>query len=334
MRALVTGGGGFIGRRLVAFLRARGDAVTVVGRRAYPDLERLGAACAAADICDSPALGRAMAGCDVVYHLAAKVGTWGDRREFDRVNVDGVCSALDAARAAGVPRFIHASTPSVVGYSRDVENGGQDLPYASRSGSVYADSKAAGERMVLAANGPGLATVALRPHLVIGPGDLLTVQKFIDRAKAGRLRIIGEDRNRIDLTYVDNAAWAFVDAEAALVDHRSPCAGRAYFISNAEPVLIWPFMNGLLRDLGLPEVRKRVPEPLVYSAGAICEAVWRLLRLSGEPPATRFLVRALARSHWYDMGPAARDLGYRPRVSMAEARERIVEWAKAVENAR
>jgi 2-alkyl-3-oxoalkanoate reductase len=334
LTVLVTGGGGFLGRRIVQLLRARGDQVRVLSRRRHAEVAALGAASVEGDIRDGGAVRLAMRGVDVVFHVAAKVGTWGNRDDFDAVNVEGTRVVLDAARSAGVARFIHTSTPSVVGYASDVENGGPELTYARVHESPYAASKAEGERLVLAANGSGIATVALRPHLVIGPEDTLTLLRLMDRARKRRLRIVGDGRNKVDLTFVDNAAWAHLDAEAALANASSPCAGRAYFISNGEPVVLWPWINALLRDLDLPEAHKRVSLGVARAAGAIAETLWKVLPLGGEPPITRFMASALARSHWYDVGPATRDLGYVPRFSMDAARRSIVAWAKTTSHSR
>lgn len=328
MHALVTGGNGLIGRRLVAFLCGGGHHVRILARRPWAAAAELGAEGFVGDICDDEAVRRAVDGVDTVFHLAAKVGTWGALDAFMAVNRDATAGLVAAARAAGVTRFIHASTPSVVGYDNDVENGAADLPHAARHLSPYAASKAAGEAVVLAANTPELATTALRPHLVIGPGDMLTVRKLIDGARAGTLRIVGNGRNRVDVTYSDNAAWAFVDAARALTDWRAPCAGKAYFIGNGAPVQIWPFMDSILADCGLPPIKRRVPLALALGLGGVMETLWRILDLQGEPPITRFMANGLARHHWYDPAPARADLDYQPRVSIDEAQQRIVAWVR------
>ena len=333
MNVLVTGGGGFLGRRIVQLLRARGDQVRVLSRRRHPEVEAAGAFSLTGDIRDYDAVRQAMRGVDTVFHVAAKVGTWGNPGDFRSVNVEGTRLLLDAARKTGVGRFIYTSTPSVVGYAKDVDNGGPELPYARIHESPYAASKAEGERLVLEANDGGIATIALRPHLVIGPGDAALLPRLIDRARKRRLRIVGNGLNKVDLTFVDNAAWAHLDAEAALATASSACAGRPYFISNGEPVVLWSWINALLRDLDLPEVRTRVPLGIARGVGVVAEALWKL-PLGGEPPITRFLASALARNHWYDMSPAARDLGYTPRVGMDEARRSIVTWAKKIAHPR
>jgi 2-alkyl-3-oxoalkanoate reductase len=326
MRAVVTGGGGFLGRRIVELLRERGDDVRTMGRHRYPALEALGARCIPADVRDTAAVRRALEGAAVVFHAAARTDLWGRPEDLWAVNVTGTESVLAASRSAGIGLLVYTSTPSVVGYAEDVENGGPDLPYATVHESPYAATKAAAERLVLSANGPDLATVALRPHLVIGPGDFRMLPRVVARAARGRLLMIGDGRNRVDLTDVDNAAWAHLDAADALSAPGARCAGRAYFISNGEPVLLWAWLAGVLSELGLPPVTRSLPLSTARRLGSALETTWRACRLPGEPPVTRFLAAALARSHWYDLTPARRDLGYRVRVPMEHATRRAVRW--------
>jgi nucleoside-diphosphate-sugar epimerase len=328
MNALVTGGGGFLGKRIVQMLLEQGHEVRFLARGSYPDVEALGARGLQVDLRDRSALSEAVRGVDVVFHVAAKAGFWGDRDEYYAINVEGTRNLLAAIRETGVRKLVYTSTPSVLGYDHDVANGGQDLPLATRHQSFYPETKAIAETEVLAANGPGLATVALRPHLIFGPGDQHLLPRVIARARSGKFAIIGSGRNRVDLTYIDNAAAAHLDAALALLDHRAPCAGKAYFISNDEPMELWPWINTLLGGLSIPKIHRRIPLGAAQAIGWAMETVWRLLRLGGEPRMTRFLANGLAREHWYDMGPAKRDFGYRIRVPMREATERTIDYLR------
>jgi len=326
VKALVTGGGGFIGRRVVELLLGRGDAVRILARGRYPDVEALGAEGLPGDVRNPECVDRAVAGVDVVFHVAGKAGYWGDRREYWSINVEGTRNVLRAARRAGVAKFVFTSTPSVAGYDTDVEKGAPGLPRAARHRSVYPETKAVAEALVLESNGDGFATVALRPHLVFGPGDHQLLPRVLAKAVGGSLPIVGDGRNRVDFTYVDNAAWAHLDAADALVDPAAACAGRAYFVSNGEPVGLEAFLAELLRRAGLPPIRRRVSPSIARAAAAVCEWLWTLLPLTGDPPLTRFLVDALAHSHWYDMEPTRRELGYRIRVPLTEGIERTLAW--------
>jgi nucleoside-diphosphate-sugar epimerase len=328
MKALVTGGGGFLGRRIVELLIGRGDDVAIVARGRYPEVEALGARGIQADLRDAKATAEAVKGFDAVFHVAAKAGYWGPEEEYRSINVDATRNVVEGMRQAGVRRLVYTSTPSVIGYDAEVENGGPEIPYPPTHESPYPRTKAEAERMVRAANGPDLSTVALRPHLIIGPGDNNLMPKIVTRAAGGALPMVGDGGNKVDLTYVDNAAWAHLDACDALAGAGAPCAGKAYFISNGEPVVLWTWLNGLLRDLGCPPVRKHVSHRLARFAGGAMELAWKVLPLPGEPRLTRFLASALARSHWYDMGPAKRDFGYSIRVPMQEGTARTVAWLR------
>jgi nucleoside-diphosphate-sugar epimerase len=167
--------------------------------------------------------------------------------------------------------------------------------------------------------------VALRPRLIWGPGDTQLLPRLAERARAGRLRFIAGGHNRMDTTYIDNAAQAHLDAFAALRPGAA-CAGKAYFISNGEPRPVRQIVNDMLAAASVPLVQGNLPYPVAFAAGAVLEAVWRLLRLSGEPPMTRFLAEQLSTPHWYDISAARRDFGYVPGVSTEEGLRRLAAW--------
>lgn len=324
MNVLVTGGGGFLGGSIVRLLHQRGDTVRSLTRTNYPWLDELGIEQSLGDLADSEAVDRAVSGCDAVVHAAAKAGVWGRFADFHQTNVVGTEMIIRACRKHGVRRLVYTSTPSVVHGGADIENGNESLPYADHFEAYYPETKAVAEKAVLAANGPELATVALRPHLIFGPGDPHLIPRVVSHARAGKLRRIGTRPVQVDVTYVDNAA----DAHQLALDRLeigAACAGRAYFISNGEPVELWGFIDRVLAEAGLPPVRRRVSVWKARLAGRLLEWIYRVLRLPGEPAMTRFVARQLSTSHWYDISAARRDLGYAPRVSVEDGLRRLGE---------
>ncbi|HXN34781.1 MAG TPA: NAD-dependent epimerase/dehydratase family protein [Opitutaceae bacterium] len=322
--ALVTGGSGFLGRRIVDRLLSQGRQVAVLGRTPAADLEARGVRFIRAALDDATAVRSALAGFETVFHVAARVGVWGRYADFFSANVLGTRSVLEGCRAHGVRRLIHTSTPSVVYNGRDLAGADESLPLTTRCPSPYPLTKAIAEAEVLAAHSRELATVALRPHLIWGPGDPHLVPRLLSRARAGRLRIVGEGTNRVDMVHVENAADAHVAAEAALCARDSRAGGRAYFITNGEPVVLWDWINGLLAGLGEPPVTGRISLGAANILGAACEATWGALRLRGEPPMTRFIASELARDHWFDISAARRDLLYVPRIGMARGTAELI----------
>lgn len=325
MKVLVTGGGGFLGEAIIRQLVARGTQVRSLARNRYPALADLDVEQSAGDLSDPDAVRQAARDCELVYHVAAKAGIWGSFADYWRINVLGTRNVLEACRALGIGRLVYTSSPSVVFDGGDLAGVDERVPYPSRFKAYYPQTKAVAEQEVLAANGPDLATVALRPHLIWGPGDNHLVPRILSKGRSGRLRRIGNAPCLIDSIYIDNAADAHVQAADAL-DSASPVAGRAYFLSNDDPRPLWEIVNAILRAGGLPPVTRSVPRGLALTAGALCEQLYRILRLSGEPPMTRFLASELSTSHWFDIRAARRDFGYQPRVSIDEGMERLAAW--------
>ncbi len=324
MKILVTGGGGFLGQALCRGLVERGHEVSSFQRSRTPALDALGVRQHQGDLADRDAVLAAAQGVDAVFHNAAKAGAWGSYASYHAANVLGTRNVLAACRAHGIGRLVHTSTPSVTHRAtRPVEGGTADtVPYGEGFKAPYPATKTIAEKAVLAASDADLATVALRPRLIWGPGDLQLLPRLVERARAGRLRLVGSGDNLVDTTYIDNAAQAHFDA----FDHLAPgaaCAGRAYFISNGEPMPMREILDALLAAAGAPPVRGSIPFGAAYAIGAVCETLWPLLRLRGEPPMTRFLAEQLRTTHWYSMAPAAADFGYKPRVTIAEGLERL-----------
>lgn len=295
------------------------------GRGAYPELERLGVEVVRGDVCDAAAVENACRGVDCVFHAAALAGVAVIRRPFEQINFHGTENVLAACKRQGVTRLVYTSSPSVTFAGEDQCGVDERAPLAvewlARNRAWYSWSKALAERVVLsddANRGGALRACALRPHLIWGPGDNHLVPRLIAKARAGRLRRVGEGKNLVDVCYIDNAAAAHLAAADALADPQSPVAGRAYFLSQGEPVNCWQWIDQILRLADLPPVRRSISLSNARRIGAACESVYRLLHFNREPPMTRTLASHLARSHWFDISAARRDLGYEPRVTTAE----------------
>jgi 2-alkyl-3-oxoalkanoate reductase len=333
MHALVTGGGGFLGRYIVEQLLARGDRVRSFGRGAYPELEAMGVEVVRGDITDCRAVVDACQGVDCVFHTAARAGVGGVLKDYERPNVTGTVWVITGCRVHYVPRLVYTSSPSVTFAGEDQRGIDESVPksitWMQKNAAHYSCSKALAEIVVLHGfHSRPTQACALRPHLIWGPRDAHLIPRLIDRARRGRLRRVGDGTNLVDICYVENAAAAHLAAADALAAPDSPAAGRAYYISQGEPVNCWQWIDEILALAGLPPVRKSMSLKAAWRLGAVCEAAYSLLRLRGEPPMTRFLAAQLARSHWYDISAARRDLGYEPKISTAEGMRRLGEWLR------
>ncbi|HHW4678848.1 MAG TPA: NAD-dependent epimerase/dehydratase family protein [Xylella sp.] len=319
MKILVTGGGGFLGQALCRGLIKRGYQVFSFQRGYYQALRALGVVQICGDLTNSHAVRHALRGMDAVFHNAAKVGVWGSYTNYHQVNVIGTKHVLDACLAENISKFVYTSSPSVIHRSNYPVEGldADQVPYSNDVKMPYGATKAIAERAVLAANGPDLATVALRPRMIWGPGDQHFIPRLVARARAGRLCLIGDSSYLVDSTYIENAAQAHFD----VLDHLTAgtaCAGKAYFISNAEPLPIGELINKLLAASNAPPITKSLSFKTGYRMGALCEMLWSLLPLPGEPLLTRSIVEQMSTPHWYSMAPAKRDFGYVPRVSIED----------------
>lgn len=328
MNALVTGGGGFLGSAIVRRLRQRGDRVRSFSRGRYAELDALGVVQHQGDLADDIAVSRAAAGCDIVFHVAAKAGVGGRYRDYHRANVLGTANVLTACRHHGIKRLVYTSSPSVVFTGRDMAGVNESVPYPRYYDSAYPQTKAIAERMILRANSATLATVSLRPHLIWGPGDNHLIPRILARARAGRLRRIGTEAKRIDSVYIDNAADAHLLAADRLVPGL-PIAGKAYFITQGEPVPLWDLVNRILHAAGLGLVTRSISPRLAYGMGWILETIYAVFRPQEEPSLTRFVACELTTGHWFDISAARRDLGYEAKISLEEGLRRLTIWLRS-----
>jgi nucleoside-diphosphate-sugar epimerase len=321
MRVLVTGGTSLLARCTAEVLLARGDEVVLLQRHPSPiDTRQV-----LADIRDSDAVLAATEGCDAVIHAAAKVGVVGDEADYRAINVDGTANVVAAARQHGIGRMVHVSTPSVAHAGHSLVGAVAEPPVTGRRSAWYPETKAVAERLALGAASDAFPVVAIRPHLVWGPGDTQLVGRIVERARAGRLAIVGGGTALIDTTYLDNAASALVAAlDAAVPGAR--CVGRAYVIANGEPRPIRELIDGILHAAGVDVTPREVPLRVATGVGAVVERVWARAKPTEEPPLTRFLAEQLGTAHWFDPRPARDDLGWHPTVSIDEGLARLATW--------
>ena len=324
MKVLVTGGGGFLGSAIVRQLCDRGDAVHTLSRSDYPKLRELGVITFQADLNNRAGLAEAATGCDAVIHTAAKAGVWGNRHDYERVNIDGTHNVIRICGDLNIRRLVYTSSPSVVFDGHDEEGIDETTPYPARYLADYPRTKAIAEKAILAANRKALSTVSLRPHLIWGPDDPNLVPRVLARAKAAKLKLVGNGENRVDCTYIDNAAAAHLNALDKL-HPEAACSGKAYFISNGEPIAMKDLLNRILASGNQPPVNRQVSPGIAYGAGRILEWIHRVLMPSTEPIMTRFVARQLATAQWFNLDAARRDLGYDPAISLDEGFKRLGE---------
>ncbi len=337
MKALVTGAGGFLGFAIVEQLLAAGHEPRAFARRPTDDLARLGVPLALGDLRDPAVVAAACEGCDVVFHAAGVAGIWGPWDRFWDANVVGSRHVLSGCMRHGVRRLVFTSSPSVTFAGDDQAGVDERAPYPRHWLCHYQHTKAIAEQELLAAHGPSLAVCALRPHLIWGPRDRHLIPRLLARARRGQLRRVGDGANRIDTIYIDNAAEAHLLAADAL--EGGAAGGRAYFLSQGEPVNCWQWIDELLALAGLKPVARAISTRAAWQIGGALELAHRVLSLPGEPRMTRFLAAQLGRSHWFDISRARNELGYAPRVSTEEGLRRLAPirffWRlKAVELAR
>ncbi|WP_298774028.1 NAD-dependent epimerase/dehydratase family protein [uncultured Shewanella sp.] len=338
-RVFVTGAGGFLGRAICERLIAAGILVTGFARGRYPELETLGVTMIQGDISDKVALTSAMQDCDLVFHVASKAGVWGSQQSYWSANVLGAENIIAVCRECAIPTLVYTSTPSVTFSGSDEINIDETAPYASQFLNHYGESKAIAEQKMLAANGSALAnhgvlfTVALRPHLIWGPKDPHLVPRVIERAQKRKLKLVGMQDKKVDTLYIANAAYAHVLAALALVSPSfknqaadTQAAGKAYFISNDEPITMSDMLNRILSCKGLPQVTKRVPAGLAYLVGGALEMIYGLLNKQNEPIMTRFVARQLSTHHYFNITAAKQDLGYEALISIDQGMVLLKDW--------
>ena len=329
MKALVTGGAGFLGLYIVEQLLERGDSVTVFARGDYPKLREMGVELIRGDIQVLSEIKKACKDMDIVFHAAAKTNFWGNYEDFYNINVTGTKNVIAACREQGVPKLVNSSSASTIFDGKDHNGPDESIPYPTRYLNHYGPTKALAEKLVQEANGPNLCTVSIRPHAVFGPRDPHILPRLLKIAKSGKLPQIGDGKNKIDVTYVEDAAMAHLMA-ADKLHPGSPVAGSIYFISQDDPVVLWPWIKKILKGLNFPPIKRKISPLLIYKIAGILEFLYRLFGLKGEPRVSRTSAAELYLNHYYDISRAKNDFNYETRYSLDEALEKTIEYFKNI----
>jgi nucleoside-diphosphate-sugar epimerase len=317
--AFVTGGSGFIGGKLIRRLVAEGWRVRALARSdaAAAKVSALGAEPVRGDLEDRDALRAGAAGADVAFHAAAHLGEWGERSEFERINVGGTRNAVEAARAAGVPRFVHVGTEAGLLAGQPLVNVNEDAPLRPDSKAAYSATKAMAEQVVRDSNSDGFETVVVRPRLVWGAGDTTILPALVSAVEKKRFSWIGGGGHRTSTTHVDNVI------EGLMLGAERGRPGGVYFVTDGDPVVFREFVTELLGTQGVTPPERNTPAPVGRAAAAISEGLWRLLRRPGNPPVTRLAYWLSAQECTIDISRAREDLGYEPVRSRADGMEEL-----------
>ncbi len=313
-KVLVTGGGGFLGQAIIRQLLSKHNlTLSHFSRQYYPELEKLGVKSFRGDLRQQEDISKAIQGQDVVFHTAALAGIWGRPKDFEEINYQGTLNVLDACHSSGVKTLIYTSTPSVVFGKESLEGVDESQPYPEKYLCDYARTKAMAEQAVLkVGRETSLKTIALRPHLIYGPGDRHLTPKLLERARSGKLRQVGEGENLVDVIHVENAAHAHLCAWQAL-GKNSDLSGNTYFVADEKPVKLWSFVHKILAEHGMKKPLKKINATLAYQLGFLAEKIYQLFsRYEQDPPMTRFLALQLSCSHYFSHQKAKKELGYLP----------------------
>ncbi|MBI5951446.1 MAG: NAD-dependent epimerase/dehydratase family protein [Chloroflexi bacterium] len=323
MKALVTGGTGFLGGALVRRLHGMGWDVTALGRNPLRlnELEDEGIRPLRLDITKKDDVFAACENQEVVFHCAALPSPWGNYEKFYQANVIGTRNVVQACMENGVKRLVHVSTPSIY-FDYNSRMGVKENDPLPEPISAYAATKLLAEEEVNKGFEKGLAVVSIRPRALFGEGDTVIFPRLLSRLKSGRLPILGDGENIVDLTYIQNV----VDALLLCAESPSNTLGKKYNISNGEPVKIWELVNRICDELNLPRPTRRISYKTANAAAAAIEFVYSLIPYSPEPPLTRLTINMLAHSTTLDISAAKEELGYQPRVSVEEGVVRFLKW--------
>lgn len=318
MKILVTGGGGFLGTYICKELLKSDHEVINFSRNSYMHLEEIGIKTIKGNISNYDDVKNAMDGIEGIFHVAALAGVWGDKKTYYNINTLGTQNIVNAAKEFGIKNLVYTSTPSVVFGFDDIENGDESLDYPDNYLTHYAHTKSLAEKYVLDNCDDNFHAVAIRPHLIWGPGDPHIIPRLIEKARDGKLKRVGDGNNLVDIVYVENAAIAHVMAFNKLVKDSS-ISKRAYFIGEEKPVKLWDFIDQILHHAGVELIEDSISFKKAYFIGHVLEIIYQILGIQKpEPPMTRFVACQLAKSHYFSHKRAYDDFGYRPVTSIEQ----------------
>ena len=329
---LVTGGGGFLGLEIVKQLLDKGHKVTSLSRNHYDQLEKLGVKTIKADLTKKEDIENLdFSIYDCVFHVAALAGVWVDYNSFYCINYIGTRNLVDKCLSDNVSRFIYTSTPSVVFGEDDIVNGDESLDYPEKYYTHYAKTKSMAENYVKEKSNENFLTISIRPHLIWGEGDPHLIPRLKEKARSGRLKVVGDGENLVDVIHVSNAAHAHILAMESLVK-KTDLSGNAYFVGQERPVNMWHFLNQILEVYKIDKIEDKISFSIAYYIGFVLEILYRIIGIkSPEPPMTRFIALQLAKSHYFSHAKAKNDLGYSPLISVEEGLLRLKEEYQKVE---
>lgn len=320
IKVLITGAGGFLGWYISRDLLKKGYEVHSFSRNHYASLEKLGVKQHLGDLRNFNEVLIALSGIDAVIHTASLVGMWGEYKDFYDINVRGTQNVIEACLNQNISKLVYTSTPSVVYGTQELRGVDESQPYPEKYVSYYAETKSIAEKLVLKANGENLATTALRPHLIFGHGDLNLIPKVIEAHRKGKLKIIGDGNNLVDVTYVENASHAHLLALEKL-NFQSINSGKAYFVGQG-PIKLWDFTNKILTKSQLPPLKNKISLKKAYLIGSLIELFLKITKIKiATPPMTRFMALQLGTSHYFNHANLENDLNYVPLYTIEEGLE-------------
>ena len=325
MKALITGATGFLGGALTRRLHSMGWDVTALGRnpKKLNQLEDEGIHALLIELKDKKALADVCKDQEIVFHCAALPSPWGNFETFYQANVIGTRNVIRGCEEHHVKRLVYVSTPSLY-FDYNSRTDVKETDPLPEPVSNYSATKILAEQELDEAFARGLATIAIRPRALFGPGDTVIFPRLIPHLQSGRLPILGDGENIVDLTYIENV----VDALLLCAESPANTLGKKYNISNGEPVKIWKLVERICDELNLPHPTRKISYKTANAAATVLEALYTIIPTHPEPPLTRVSVSMMANSTTLDISAAKNELGYQPKVSLDEGVERFLNWWK------